>query len=251
MGRKARQALLFAGIAVSAATVVIAAFHHISNLTRMELFADDVRTVASTYAHREPQDPRVVIVGITEDTLTQFPYRSPVDRGFLANLLRLLQDRGASVIGLDVLLDQATEPEKDEELKATIAGLKVPLFVSYTANPEFVDQDQLDYLNAFVPPRVRARAEVGTDLVDGVTRWIDLGQSQTDGTYMPGLAAAVAGSTGAAVPTRPVPREHIIWHGQPNGDTPPFLILPAHAVPVLPAAWIKDKVVLLGEMVTL
>src|SRR5579883_1436914 len=125
MAVKARQALLFAGIAAGAAAIVVAAFHNLSNLTRMELFTDDVRTVASTYMHHEPQDPRVVIVAITEDTLTQFPYRSPVDRAFLANLLRILQDRGAKVVGLDVLFDQPTEPEKDAELQATIAGLKV------------------------------------------------------------------------------------------------------------------------------
>jgi len=251
MAVKARQALLFAGIAASAAVIVVAAFHNLSNLTRMELFTDDVRTVASTYVHHEPQDPRVVIVAITEDTLTQFPYRSPVDRAFLANLLRVLQDRGAKVIGLDVLFDQPTEPEKDAELKATIAGLKVPLLVSYTANPDIVDAEQLDYLNAFVPARVRARAEIGTDPVDGVTRWIDFGQIQADGRFMPGLAAAIAGHAGAVVPTRPTAREHIIWHGRPDGDTPAFKMYPAHAVPVLPAAWFKDKVVLIGEMVTL
>jgi class 3 adenylate cyclase/CHASE2 domain-containing sensor protein len=251
MAVKPRSALIFAGIAAGAAAFVTVAFHEISNLSRMELFTDDVRTVASTFARREPQDPRIVIVAVTEDTLAQFPYRSPVDRAFLANLLRVLQERGASVIGLDVLFDQPTEPEKDADLKATIAGLKTPLFISYTNNPAFVDQAQLDYLNEFVPRRLRARAEIGTDPVDGVTRWIDFGKAQADGTFLPGLATAVAGRAGADVPTHPVAPEHLVWHGQPDGDTDPFRIFPAHAVPVLPAAWFKDKIVLIGEMVTL
>jgi len=155
------------------------------------------------------------------------------------------------VIGLDVLFDQPTEPEKDAELKATIADLKVPLLVSYTDNPDIVDAAQLEYLNDFVPQPLRARAELGTDPVDGVTRWIDLGRLQRDGRFMPGLAAAVAGRAGAEVPTHPGVLDHIIWHGRPNGDTEPFRIFPAHAVAVLPAAWFKDKIVLIGEMVTL
>lgn len=251
MGIKRRSLLLLAAIALGAAVVTLAAFHNITFLTQAELFVDDVRTAASTFMRREPQDPRVVIVAVTEDTLAQFPYRSPVDRAFLARLLRTLEARGAAVIGVDVLFDQPTEPDKDALLKATIADLKAPLVISYTDNPQVVDEAQRKYLDAFVPPRLRARAELGTDPIDGVARWIDPGARVTDGTYMPGFAHAVAARLGVAAPAAPRAHELMVWHGRPDGGTPPFRVFPAQAVPVLPAAWFKDKIVLIGEIVSL
>ncbi len=246
-----RSTLLLAGIAIGSAAVSAGAFHNITFLTQTELFVDDVRTVASTFMRREAQDPRVVVVAVTEDTLAQFPYRSPVDRAFLARLLQALEARGAAVIGLDVLLDQPTEPDKDALLKGAIAGLKVPLVVSYTDNPQVVDEAQRKYLDDFVPPVARARAELGTDPIDGVARWIDPGAIGADGRFMPGFAHAVAGHLGLPVPSAPIAHEHMVWHGRPDGATSPFRTFPAQAVPVLPAAWFKDKVVLIGEIVTL
>ena len=249
MAATTRSALLLAGIAVGSAVLALAGFHEIAFLTQTERIVDDVRTAALTPP--EPQDARVVVVAVTEDTLAQFPYRSPVDRAFLARLLQTLEARGAKVIGLDVLFDQPTEPDKDAQLKTTIAGLKVPLVVSYTDNPHVVDAEQRKYLDEFVPPRVRARAELTADPVDGVVRWIYPGAAAPDGRFMPGFAPAVAQRLGIAVPASPDVHESMVWHGRPDRDTGPFRIFPAHAVPVLPAAWFKDKVVLIGEIVSL
>src|SRR5947208_14094409 len=63
-----------------------------------------------------PPHPRLVLIGITEDTLARFAYRSPVDRGFLAALIDQLAAAGVSAIGLDILLDRTTEPAKDADL---------------------------------------------------------------------------------------------------------------------------------------
>jgi adenylate cyclase len=241
-----RRVGLLAGIAALSAVISVAAFHKVSFLTQIERVVQDVRTATLTPA--EAQDPDIVIVAVTEDTLANFPYRSPVDRGFLSQLLRTLEQRGAKVIGLDVLFDQPTEPDKDDALKQTLASLKVPLVVSYTDNPHIVDEDQLAFLNDFVPPAARARAELGDDPIDGVVRWIFPGAKGADGQYMPGVARAIAAHVGVETPAV---QQEMVWHGQPDRDTPPFRIYPAHTVPVLPAAWFKDKIVLIGEIVTL
>jgi adenylate cyclase len=60
----------------------------------------------------QPLDGRIVVIGITEDTLDLFPYRSPIDRTFLAGVLDQLASAGVAAIGLDVLLDRSTEPAK-------------------------------------------------------------------------------------------------------------------------------------------
>ena len=48
----------------------------------------------SALGPQRPPDPRVVIAAVTEGTLSQLPYRSPVDRGFLASLVDALAEIG-------------------------------------------------------------------------------------------------------------------------------------------------------------
>src|SRR5690242_84275 len=68
----------------------------------------------------EAQDNDIVIVAITDDTLGLFPYRSPIDRGFIADLLRTIAARGPRAIGVDILFDQPTETAKDAALRQTM-----------------------------------------------------------------------------------------------------------------------------------
>ena len=74
-----------------------------------------------------PAVPDVVVVGITEDTLAAFPYRSPIDRGFLADLIDTLADDGVTAIGLDVVLDRPTEPAKDSALRRALMRTDIPI----------------------------------------------------------------------------------------------------------------------------
>ncbi|MCB1505673.1 MAG: CHASE2 domain-containing protein [Hyphomicrobiaceae bacterium] len=60
--------------------------------------------------------PRVAIVLITDETLAELPYISPIDRGLLARVVKAVDGLGARAIGLDILFDQATEPDKDAAL---------------------------------------------------------------------------------------------------------------------------------------
>ncbi len=69
----------------------------------------------------------VVSIAVTEETLAAFPYRSPLDRRFVGDLLRTLEDKGARAIGLDILLDQPSEPDEDVELRETLRALSVPV----------------------------------------------------------------------------------------------------------------------------
>src|SRR5665213_1583851 len=185
-----RVPVVFAAVTLVAAGVAILAAHKIAVLTQLERIVQDIRT--ATLLPPAPLDPNVIIVAVTEDTLSLFPYRSPVDRDFLAKLLINLDAKKPRAIGLDVLFDQPTEPSKDAMLKETMAHLKTPLFVSYSDNRLNVDPDQLNFLNGFVPPRLRARAGFSVDPVDGTVRWIFPGEVGADGRYVPGLARALA-----------------------------------------------------------
>jgi adenylate cyclase len=244
---KARSSVILVTVAGIAAGLAFTAMRNVTFLTHLERIVEDIRT--ATLLPPEPQDDRVVIVAVTEDTLSLFPYRSPVDREFIAGLLRQLDERQPAVIGLDVLFDQETEPEKDRALKATLRELKTPVVASYTENPQIVDAAQLAYVRDFVPPVMRAHAELATDPTGAVVRWIFPGAVDADGSFVDGFAAAVADRAG--VHANVGPAEEIVWHGRPDRDTPAFRVFPAHAIGVLPREWFKDKVVLIGEIVSL
>ncbi len=89
-------------------------------LRYVENWFGDLRIALAT--PRESPPPDILVLTITDDTLSGFPYRSPVNRAFLAELVELLSDRGARAIGLDILFDQPTEPAADQALAQALAS---------------------------------------------------------------------------------------------------------------------------------
>jgi adenylate cyclase len=243
--RLSKDFVLPLSVAVLTTAAAILLTHNIAFLTQAERFVEDLRI--ATLLPPEPQDPNIIIAAINEDTLQLFPYRSPVDRAFLANLLKTLDQRHPRAIAMDILFDQTTEPAKDAALKDAIAHLQTPLVVSYTSNPEIVTKKQLTYLNDFLPAKDRVAAEIASDTF-GTARWILPQVKESDGTMVPGFARGLLLKLGIDTP---IVQPEMVWHGRPNAETTPFRIFPAHLVPMLPADWIKGKIVLIGEVVSL
>jgi class 3 adenylate cyclase/CHASE2 domain-containing sensor protein len=235
-----------AAVVIAATAVTMLGVRYVALLAQAEQFVADVR-IASMLAP-EPQDPNVVIVAINEDTLTRFPYRSPIDREFLASLLTAIEARGPRAIAVDLLFDQPTEPAKDVALHDVLAKATVPLVVSYTDDPQIVTPAQKKFLDAFVPAEARGRAELVVNPIDGAVRSISPGYRQSDGSYVRSLAREVAHKVG--VETAEAAQE-IVWRGPPDRDTPPFRTFPAHFAATLPAAWFAGKIVLVGQTVSL
>lgn len=199
-----------------------------------------------------PQDPDVVFVAVNEDTLAQFPYRSPVDRGFLNDLLVSLAAKHPKAIGLDMLFDQPTETAKDNALRHTIATLPVPLVVSYVDDPSIEDKEQRVYLDNFVPLRNRVYATLAADQF-GTERWIFPGAHDAAGHYIYGFARGINQRLGVHSSNKPVP---IVWHGKPGqaiegNEVGAFKEYPAHVARFLPPAWFQNKIVLVGSDLTL
>ena len=239
------RALVPLTVALSAAIVAAFVVHYVAFLTYADRFLGDWEIAALTAP--EPQSSDIVVVAITEDTLRQFPYRSPIDRQFLSELLATLAARGPRAIGLDILFDQPTEPGKDTALDATLKQLKVPLVVSYTDDSRLVDEDQQKFLDGFVPAKERGLATLATDQFDTV-RWIYPGHAEPDGSYLPSFPRALAALVGVNTPAE---QSLIAWHGRPSRDVPAFREYAAEMVPALPPEWFKDKIVLVGTDITL
>ncbi|MDQ3139790.1 MAG: CHASE2 domain-containing protein [Pseudomonadota bacterium] len=244
ISKKARTLLTALGVAVLAAMLATLSVQYLTFMASLENIARDIR-IAGLSAPM-PQSKDIVIAAITEETVTQFPYRSPVDREFLANLIVSLEAKGVREIGVDVLLDQPTEDAKDALLYQVIRDTKVPLFISYTNSPNVVNEDQLAYLNEFVPENLRAGANLPTDPFDGSVRWIFTGE--TDPGMPLGFARKAVSLLGVQTPKEQV---EIAWRPKPDAETPPFPIYPSHAVPVLPDEWFKDKIVLVGAVLSI
>ena len=234
-----RTAALVAVLAAFAATLAlrIGFLGHLEDVTR------DIRVAT---AAPMPQQKDIVIAGLTEETVTQFAYRSPVDREFLANLIKALEAKGVREIGVDVLFDQPTEPAKDELLKKTIRETKTPLLISYSNSKNVVNDDQLAYLNDFVPERLRAGANLARDPFDDSVRWIFPGETEPG---MPlGFVRKAAALLGIKTPnTQP----EIAWRPRPDSETPAFPLYPSHTIAFLPDEWFKGKIVLIGAVLSI
>ena len=191
----------------------------------------------------EPQDPNIVVVAINEQTLSQFPYRSPVDRAFLANLLTTLSAKHPRAIGIDLLFDQPTETPKDAALQKVIATSKVPLVIAYTDSPALVTTQQSAYVDSFVPARWRGNVTLATDQFD-TARWIFPGAKDHTGHYVTGFVRKLAADAGVKTPEKLVP---LAWHGKPSPDVPAFKEYPAQMAAFLPAPWFEGKIILIGS----
>ena len=242
-----RRLVSLALIALTAAVLALAATRTIPFAAMAESWLADYRV--ATLLPAEPQDSDIIIVTIDEATLSRFPYRSPVDRAFLAGLVRTLERHGVRAIGIDMLFDQPTEPAKDAALKEALDTAAVPLVVGFAGESEGLTPEQAAWIGAFVAPRLRGWANLVKDGWDGTVRSTFPGQNAGDGTWISGLVVALAERlrVTSSIP-EPMP---IAWHGQPSLDIPPFRRIPATTVGILPPAWFKGRIALIGADLSL
>ncbi|MBF0455117.1 MAG: adenylate/guanylate cyclase domain-containing protein [Magnetococcales bacterium] len=236
------------GLFILASSLAWFGLEKISVLGMMERWISDVRI--ATLTPSEPQHPDIVIVTITEETLQQFPYRSPIDRAFLANLLANLESKGVRAALLDVLLDQPTEQTKDDRLKQTLEQFTKPLAISYVASNQLLTSAQRHFLDAYVPKQHLGLANLEKDPFDDTVRHIFPGKRGESGVFIPGVTSLMASKLGKSPPRTPI---EIAWRGKPDEaqGSSPFRTFPAHLVPVLPAPWFADKVILIGTDLSL
>jgi class 3 adenylate cyclase/CHASE2 domain-containing sensor protein len=195
-----------------------------------------------------PESPRddIVVVTINEDTLRQFPYRSPVDRGFLADVIATIDSKGAQAIAVDLLFDQPTEDAKDLRLARQLVSSRARILVAFAGVDEGLTEEQAVWLSNFVPPELRTFANLAKDPLDGTARWIYPGK-QWDGVFVSGMASALANVSIDPKATLPAIR----WRSATNDHPFGFVAFPAHLVELLPASWFANKMVLIGTDISL
>ncbi len=232
-----------AGIFVLAASLALWLPKELTVLKAAEEWTRDTRI--AVFTRPAPQNDDIVIVAVTEDTLDALTCRLPVDRSFLADIIRDLDAKGARAIGIDFLLDTTTDPEKDADLRRAIAEAKtlvVPIWADASVGMEGKREETL---KSFVGDRPAGYGMFKRDRFDGTVRYFKPVWTE-DGAVNWHFTAAIA--RGLGVEVQPKSRERIDWHGRPDGDTytPPFRQYSAHHVMRLPAPWIEGKIILIG-----
>lgn len=78
----------------------------------------------------------IAIVYIDEASLANYPYKSPIDRALIASLVKSIDQSKPKAIGLDIIFDRPTEPDRDDVLLRTLQRVQAPLILVGTDKSE-------------------------------------------------------------------------------------------------------------------
>ncbi|MTI44758.1 adenylate cyclase [Roseibium hamelinense] len=182
-------------------------------------------------------EDQIVVVTITEETLAKFPYRSPIDRGFLADLITVIDAAQPASIGLDILLDSTSEPEKDRRLFAALSGAQKRIVLA-SVSDDFLTEGQAEQLKLSLSFGRPGSVKLQRDDADGVLR--HLPQLHDEGMLL--LTEAMAGRRFSETPFA----SRILYQVSRDGTPVLFPKYPAHTVELLPQEWFRNKHVLIG-----
>lgn len=247
-----RSGLWITAVAVLSAQIAILSVQFLAPINNLEKKLADIR-VAALEVPKPPSD-QIIVVALDEDTLAQFTYRSPIDRAFIASLIERIDTAGAKAIGVDVLIDQASDPAKDEQLYSIVRAAKTPLHFSFTSDSAFVTEPQLEYMRAFVPADKRMDSRLLSDPFDGLVRRINPGgivsgdKVTYDDDHPPSFAAVMARYLDARQPEEP---REIAWRPLSADGEDPIPVISANYVPHLPPEIFAGKVVLIGAVLSI
>lgn len=207
---------------------------------RIEILVGDLFLVHLRKPLTQPSD--VVVVAINEDTLATLPYRSPIDREFLASVIEKLDKAKPSVIAVDLLLDRSTEPSKDERLFSLLRTLPTPLVIGRGGRQDQLTDSQLNYQDKALVGLDSGLVTLSRDNYDGTIREV-YGGRNIDGNWHPSLSFAVA-----QLVRQPPPDidGRIAYSTDEKGGVYSFPSYPAHLIQSLPQSWFTGKIVLLG-----
>jgi class 3 adenylate cyclase/CHASE2 domain-containing sensor protein len=236
------QSLLAGGLVAAVVAFSLFAQRYLPIIAVAENFTSDwVHALFEPYA---PQRSDIVVLAITEDTLAQFPFRSPIDRGFLADVLDLLAARNVKAVGMDILFDQPTLADADTKFLAAAHRFKAPLVVSWTDRATQLTEKQYAFEKNYLAGIGAGFANLLSDPGDGTVRLAFPGRDE-DGTWRDSFSGALAAALGAE-PNRRSFRIH--YRLGPDLNTPAFREYPLQALKALPPAWLAGKIVLIGAV---
>ena len=202
----------------------------------------------TNWNNQAPAQMDIVVVAIDEQTLATLPYRSPIDRGFLASLISHIDRGSPKSIGIDILLDQPSEPTKDSDLLQTIQASNSPVVLAYAEKSDGLTEQQDRFLKQTLAGLKAGHVRIARDSFDGTVRHWPAKSDESN--QVPLFAVAIAESTSTTTEKQgqntPPLSQRITFLANADGSPFAFPTYPAHAARLLPPQWFKDKIVLIG-----
>jgi adenylate cyclase len=222
---------------VSAISVV--AIHNVGPLQQASRWLDDFRLAYLTPLAE--QSKNVVVLAIDEESLRRMPYRSPIDREFIAKVIEDLNSQHrVRAIGIDLIFDQPTEPENDRLLRSALLESPVPVVVATGESQAGLGHDQLAFQASFLDGIRSGSALLG---VEGGSVRTYYPHSPGSGTLS--FVNALSLATGIEPQTDAIP---ILFRRGAIDNSSPIRVFPAHSVSMLPALWLENQIVLIGAV---
>jgi len=233
-------AIAFYLIWLGCAVVGFSLPHLIVVVDQVDKWLSDLRLSTIGAVMEPPSD--IVLFTITEDTLARHPYRFPIDRAMLAEAIEHLNKAGVKAIGLDVLFDQPTEPDKDERLAKAVSDSAAPVIVGWASETDSLTAKQIAHLNKYLPDAIHAPSNLTKDESNGTVRWIYPGLKEGDRSRA-AFAPALAAAAGIEAPRETI---DLYFRRGPDGNVQPFRKFPLQILKDLPSQWYADKIIMIG-----
>ena len=194
----------------------------------------------ANFAPEMSQDANIVVLTISEETMALLPYRSPIQRSFVAGWLKSLDAAQPKAIGLDILFDQPTTAADDLRLRQVLTSMTTPVVLAIGDPAAGLTPSQIQFQKRFLEGLDTGLANLAKE--SGIVRFTFPG-ADIDGAWVPSFAYRLAETAGASVPGNDlrIAYRSIIAKGQTA-----FKQYPAHTASMLPTAWLRDKIIMIG-----
>ncbi len=218
----------------------------------------DWRTFLFSPAAKQPR-PDIAVILIDEQSMADYDYVSPVDRGLVASLLRAVDKARPRAIGLDFIYDRKSDDEKTNNLVTAIHDLNSPMvFGAVDLRVRGFRKEGLHYQENFITRTGHeaghvffARQQDKLTIGDQVVRY--MGDRSPAPPGRKSFAQLLAEKAGVQINEPQTP--YIGWMLPPPGDDLfPLFRVPRHKPGsaedvILPASWrpaLKNRIVLIG-----
>ena len=241
MPARRRWVLACSALCALAAALSLFGTRQIALLRQSELLLEDFRL--AYFAPLREQRSDIVVLTIDEGTIAQLPFRSPINRRLIADLVETLSARHVRALGIDLIFDQPTNADDDRALLDALDSFGAPTVLAIGDTTNGLTARQLMFQEEYL--RGRTVGLAGMLLTAGVVRHIYPGDGDGDGGaagFRPSFAAALARTMGVEQPATP----RKLYYRLPKDGAPPIRNFSAQHLETLPAAWFSDKIVLLG-----
>lgn len=190
----------------------------------------------------------ILIVAIDDAALEGLAYTSPINRNLLASVVQRLDKLGASVIGVDILLDRPSEPAADQALAEVIVEARAPVILvsdpGRAARESLCSNRPIAATNTNILPMFSDAARLAhgvqcVDTLDDVLRRAPVAR----GGLM-SFAEAVAEADRELV--LPEANWMSVLFNTGERAAWPFRTFSAANIDVLPEDWVRGRIVLIG-----